>query len=282
MILRIDGIPLHVVREGSGPVCVLSAGLGMCWFDWDPVVPLLTPYRTVVRFDRPGLRLSAPATTPPTLLAEAHRIRSVLDALALTGPCTVVGHSLAAFHAEAFARLHPGRTTGVVLVDGSDAIRRKPPPAPCLRIAAAQALADVLTASAVPYLLGPAARRLVWRASSLSARDPAPPALVRRCYRTGRGLRAALQENVRHGDVAAELCALRSRAPLPPVPVTVLAAYDASGSARSRRSLERQRALADTLGAAFRVAAPAGHMVMTDSPGDLASAILATVPAASR
>ncbi|MEJ8644611.1 alpha/beta fold hydrolase [Streptomyces sp. MS1.HAVA.3] len=105
-------------------MCVLSAGLAMAWFDWDPVAPLLAAAgRTVVRFDRPGHGLSGPATDPPTTAGEAHRIAGLLDALGLggpdTGPVTVVGHSIAAFHAEAFARLYPERTAALVLVDGS-------------------------------------------------------------------------------------------------------------------------------------------------------------------
>ncbi|NBE56867.1 alpha/beta hydrolase, partial [Streptomyces sp. YC537] len=31
--VRIGGVPHHVVVEGTGPVCVLSAGLGMAWYD---------------------------------------------------------------------------------------------------------------------------------------------------------------------------------------------------------------------------------------------------------
>ncbi|WP_420855575.1 alpha/beta fold hydrolase, partial [Streptomyces kanamyceticus] len=59
--VRVGGVPHHVEVTGSGPVCVLSAGLGLSWFDWDRVVPLLAPSRTVVRFDRPGLGLSGHA-----------------------------------------------------------------------------------------------------------------------------------------------------------------------------------------------------------------------------
>lgn len=117
--LRVGGVPLHVLTEGRGPVCVLSGGLGMAWHDWDAVAALLAPHRTVVRFDRPGLGLSAPAPGPPTLAGEADRIAHLLDALGHFGPVTVVGHSLAGFHAEAFARLHPARCAGIVLADGS-------------------------------------------------------------------------------------------------------------------------------------------------------------------
>ncbi|MYT18842.1 hypothetical protein GTW69_00795, partial [Streptomyces sp. SID7760] len=81
-----DGVALHVVVEGrrgaggsgaawSGPPVVLSAGLAMAWFDWDPVAALLVAQgRTVIRFDRPGHGLSGPATAPPTAAGEARRI----------------------------------------------------------------------------------------------------------------------------------------------------------------------------------------------------------------
>ncbi|MFC8509568.1 alpha/beta fold hydrolase [Streptomyces sp. NPDC057411] len=259
--LRVRGVPHHVVVDGSGPVCVLSAGLGMSWFDWEPVVPLLAPHRTVVRFDRPGHGLSGPPTGPATAAGEADRIAALLDALRLPGPVTVVGHSLAGFHAEAFARLHPARTAALVLVDSS--VEERPRPsrtAPAL----AHALGALLSAAGIPAALGPAARRLAVR------HDPAPPALVRRVYRTSRVLRGTLAENARYAAVAAELLALRECAPLPPgLPVTVLAAPD--GSARWER---RQRALARRLGARYEAAEPSGHLVMLDRPDAVARVVL--------
>ncbi|MFE2362405.1 alpha/beta fold hydrolase, partial [Streptomyces virginiae] len=133
LFVRVDGAALHVLVEGRGPVCVLSAGLAMAWFDWDAVAALLAAEgRTVVRFDRPGHGLSGPATAPPTTAGEAHRIAGLLDALGYGGPAadpvTVVGHSIAAFHAEGFARLYPGRTAGLVGARPPPA-RGPPPPA---------------------------------------------------------------------------------------------------------------------------------------------------------
>ncbi|MET8676404.1 alpha/beta hydrolase [Streptomyces sp. NPDC004647] len=278
-IIRIGSVPTHVLREGAGPVCVLSGGLGSSWFDWDPVVPLLAPHRTVVRFDRPGLGFSAPDPQPPTAVGEADRIRRVLDALGLTTPCTVVGHSLAGFHAEAFARLYPARTAGLVLVDGSVEEDARPPRAPALRIAAARLLGAALGTAGLPRALGRTTRRLIVRTTTVRHRDPAPEELVRRSYRTSRVLRAVLMEDATYGDVAAELAALRIRYPLPRVPVTVLAAYDASESPRGLRWLERQRRLAAELGGAeFRISAPAGHLVMCDDPAAVARAVLRSSP----
>ncbi|MGW2229131.1 alpha/beta fold hydrolase [Streptomyces formicae] len=262
--VRIGGVPHHVEVTGSGPVCVLSVGLGLGWFDWDPVVPLLAPSRTVVRFDRPGLGLSGHARVAPTLRGEAERIGAVLDAVGLGGRrVTVAGHSLAGFHAEAFARLYPWRTAALVLVDSSveEHPRVRLPRAP--RVACTRACASVLCAAGVPRATGPLLRRLL---------APHPQARV---YGTSRVWRAAVMEYATYGDVATELLSLRREFPLPAdLPVTVLAAH----SGGSRRWLARQHRLAAVLEATFLVAEPSGHLVMRDRPADVAEAILTTGP----
>ncbi|MFF2851597.1 alpha/beta fold hydrolase [Streptomyces sp. NPDC058001] len=273
--VRIGGVPHHVETDGSGPVCILSQGLGLCWFDWDPVVPLLAPHRTVVRFDRPGLGLSAPACAMPTLEGEAERIGQVLDALGLAGPVTLVGHSLAGFHCEAFARRHPARVAGLVLVDASIEERPRVRKAAAARDACTRACGAALARAGVARALGPALRRAAVRASRHRGGDPAPDALVRAVYGTSRVFRAVIAENARYHDQAAELAALRRAGPLPSgLPVTVLAADP--GDRYSARWLTRQRALATELDAAYWISAPAGHMVMLDRPRDVADAILAT------
>ncbi|MFF2574756.1 alpha/beta fold hydrolase [Streptomyces goshikiensis] len=275
--VRVGGVPLHVVVEGEGPPIVLSAGLAMAWFDWDPVAALLAARgRTVVRFDRPGHGLSGPAPGLPGAAGEARRIAGLLDALGLLGPVTVVGHSIAGFHAEAFARLYPGRTAALVLVDSS--VEEAPTavlPA-AARTAAARALGRAVTAAGLPAALGPLARRAAVRASRTGGSDPAARDLVRRCYRTGRVWRGALLENSRYPDTAAEVLALRAghRHRLS-APATVLAAYDGSARPGALRWLARQADLADRLGARFEVAEPAGHLVMLDRPDQVARAVLA-------
>ncbi|NUK11435.1 alpha/beta hydrolase [Streptomyces lunaelactis] len=267
--VRVGGVPHHVVVEGSGPVCVLSAGLAMSWFDWDQVVPLLAPYRTVVRFDRPGHGLSGPAAVPPSAAGEGHRIADILDALGLDGPSTVVGHSIAGFHAEAFARLHPARTAAVVLLDSSIEEHARVPAAPAVRTAVAHGVGNALSAAGIPAALGPLTRRAVVRLSRTGGGDPAPAALVRRCYATSRVLQGALLENTHYLAVAAELLALRERHALPGAPVAVLAA-----TAGGARWVERQRTLARQLGARFEAVDPAGHLMMLDRPDAVARAVL--------
>ncbi|MFF3641960.1 alpha/beta fold hydrolase [Streptomyces sp. NPDC002564] len=261
--VRVRGVPHHVEVTGSGPVCVLGAGLGLGWFDWDPVVPLLAPHRTVIRFDRPGLGLSGHARVAPTLHGEAERVLRVLDAVRPGARATVVGHSLAGFHAEAYARLYPERTAGLVLIDSSVEERPRVLVPRGARVAATRACGTVLSAAGLPRAIGPALRRL------------AAPTAWAWLYGGSRVWRAALMEYATYGDTARELAALRRESPLPDgIPVTVLAAY-AGGP---RRWLDRQRRLAQDLGGDFRVAEPAGHLVMRDRPGDVAAAVLGTRP----
>ncbi|URN15885.1 MULTISPECIES: alpha/beta fold hydrolase [Streptomyces] len=275
--VRVGGVPHHVVVEGSGPVCVLSAGLALCWFDWDPVVPLLAPHRTVVRFDRPGHGLSGPARAAPTARGEAHRIAALLDALGMGGErVTVVGHSVAGLHAEAFARLYPARTAALVLADASaeEEARAPAPGATALYTALARGTGTLLAAAGVPAALGPCARRALVRLSRAGrAPDPAARERVRRCYRTRRVLDGALLENAHYRAVAADLLALRARRPLPgDLPVTVLAAPDSPDG--TDRWTARQRALAAALGARLALVRGSGHLIMLDRPGAVAGAVL--------
>ncbi|MFJ9343818.1 alpha/beta fold hydrolase [Streptomyces sp. NPDC101733] len=286
--VRVDGVALHVLVEAGGagggpvggpgaggPAVVLSVGLGLAWFDWDPVAALLAAEgRTVIRFDRPGHGLSASAPVAGGAAAEAHRIAALLDALDHRDPVTVVGHSLAGFHAEAFARLHPGRTAALVLADSSveETPRALLPGA--LRTGAARLLGRAVTLAGLPAALGPAARRGIVRAGRAGgAGDPAARDLVRRCYRTGRVWRGTLLENARYPDTAAELLALRAEHPLR-APATVLAAYDGPPARSDRHRPDRQAALADTLGARFERIEPSGHLLMLDRPHQVARAIL--------
>ncbi|MCZ0995680.1 alpha/beta hydrolase [Streptomyces noursei] len=269
--MRVGGLPLHVLSEGDGPVVVLSAGLGMAWFDWDAVAALLVPHRTVVRFDRPGLGLSAPSAAPPDLVDEADRIAGLLDALGHRAPATVVGHSMAGFHVEAFARLHPDRCDGLVLVDGS--VEEDPGPG-CRARSARPGRAGRPVCSPPPGCRTSSARRAP---PAHPRRDGGPPR--HRGLGAGRLPHQPGAAGLRPGErrlpyQAADLAELRRHRPLPAVPVTVLAAYDGSESPRQLRWLARQRALAAELGGRCTLAAPAGHLVMADAPEAVARAVL--------
>lgn len=225
----------HVVREGSGPAVLLASGMGGTCGQWDAVAAGLAADRKVIRFDRPGLGRSPAETTTPTLYGEAAR----LAALAPDHPqrVTVVAHSVAAWHAEAFARLHPQRIGGLVLVDPSCE------PGPRRRTSAAgRALGRWLPALGGTWGLHATARL------------------------TGRGggqLAAGAGEWLAYRDMAADLLEIRREHRLPAVDVVLISA--------GRRD-RCQEALAAELGAKLVRLPRSGHMVQLDHPAAVVEA----------
>ncbi len=275
-MICVDGHDLHVVltecviRSGAGGVpVVLCGGLAGNWFDWDEVAALLARDRPVVRFDRPGFGLSAPSGVPPTARGEADRIAAVLDAVDRSGPVIVVGHSLAGFYVEAFARLHPDRTAAVVLLDASVSGGSVGLIPQRWRLAAARTVASVVTATGLQRRLAVPAWRLLDH--SAGAGD-ARVAWVRRIWRSPSYLEAALVENAVFPDVAREVVALRRRTAFSATAL-VVAAHTGRRTPWGAVWLRSQRRLASTLGARFEVLRPAHHVAMVDQPDRLADLI---------
>lgn len=299
-LVRLDGSAVHVVVESGPeevPPVLLSSGLGGAWYDWDRVVPLLAGVARVLRFDRPGLGWSEPAAVPPTLAGEAERIRALLTTPGVLGPqapaagrAVLVGHSLAGFHLEAFARLHPELVAGIVLVDSS-AEPEVPAPDPAelmeRRLAQWRTLGELATRSGVAGYAMPRLRALAIRLSRASGADLADPEDVAATSASGRLLTASLLENATYNAVAAQLLELRCEKPFPQEPpLRVIAALGTtplvralpfvSGRVRQRNEswLARQRQLAElSLNGRLIELTDSAHYVPFDRPDAVAEAV---------
>lgn len=62
----IDGVRLHFVKGGRGPLVFLVHGFGQTWYEWHQLMPELAKTNTVVAVDLPGLGLSG---VPPSYRA---------------------------------------------------------------------------------------------------------------------------------------------------------------------------------------------------------------------
>ncbi len=269
---------LHVLDEGSGPPLLLMAALGSNWFDLDPLVARLSASWRVIRYDRPGYGLSSPVGRQhlPTLLGEVDRMVAVLDARGVTEPVVVVGHSLASLYVEAFARQNPGRTAGVVVLDGSYVLVPWRLVPLSFRVGNAHRLMGAARAvtSRVGIQRWPSLQ--VWKRVV-----PAPP--------EGRGeqqrrwgarifgqppfLLAMLVENAAFGSMNKTLRGLRRTAPMPHVPVVVVVA---SSTLRGWRVFWewKQRRYSDLLGADEVVVLPrAKHFLVSERPDEVAEII---------
>jgi pimeloyl-ACP methyl ester carboxylesterase len=277
----VDGDLLHVVVEGSGtpgttgtPPVLLSSGLGGAWFDWMPVIERLGDRRVIV-FDRPGLGGSPPARQVAALREEAGRLAGL--ARWAGAPVDVVAHSMAGFHAEAFARLYPELVGGMVLVDPS-----AEPYAPRYARWLSRLVPVAGYAGRVPglggvlRLSGPRLRAVVLRRISERG-DLAPPELSRSVYTKPHVLGAFLAEQAGYRQQAADLLLLRESAPFPDIPLGVITALGdvrGDGSAWTRAHAD----LAALSPRGWQVVLPrAGHLVPIDRPEAVADAVAEVV-----
>ena len=299
-LVRLAGSAVHVVVEpgpADAPPVLLSSGLGGAWYDWDRVVPLLAGTGPVLRFDRPGLGWSEPAAVPPTLAGEAELIRALLTTPGVLAPdappagrAVLVGHSLAGFHLEAFARLHPELVAGIVLVDSS-AEPEAPAPEPAeaveRRLAQWRILGDLATRSGVAGYAMPRLRSLTIRFLRTSGSDLADPQDVAATAASGRLLTASLLENATYSAVAAQLLELRCEKPFPQKPpLRVIAALGMTPLVRAlpfmgekvrQRNdawLARQRQLAElSVNGKLIELTDSAHYVIYDRPDAVAEAV---------
>ncbi|QLL06165.1 alpha/beta fold hydrolase [Mycobacterium vicinigordonae] len=273
--VEIGDYRVRVLVDGNtGLVVVLCSGLGGRALHWTDTVEDLKTDHTVVRFDRPGTPRTRVLHWHPTVRGEADRIAAVLEAI--TGPrqsgekAVVVGHSVGGFYAEGFARLHPDRTHALLLLDSSIATSKaRLPLRP--KLAAVGVATRLLDASHLRTPLARAALSLVQRRRPGGLDSPMRSQLSIAATEPGIA-RAVLAEYVAYPQLGAELRALRTTNPLPPVRCVVATAHTGWRSLGWRG---RQIRLAEALGAEHVTIAPAGHLVMVEQPQRTAGIIRA-------
>lgn len=116
----VDGVRLHYLEAGEGPVILLLHGNGAMIEDWlaSGVFDALSTNHRVIAFDRPGFGHSdRPRSTVWSAPAQAKLIAQALDVLGIEKPL-VVGHSWGASVALAMAVQAPERLAGVTVVSG--------------------------------------------------------------------------------------------------------------------------------------------------------------------
>jgi pimeloyl-ACP methyl ester carboxylesterase len=260
-----------VVDRGPGPLVVLCSALGGSPIDWDDTVGCLAADHTVIRFDWPEMRPASPATPgrPLSVRGEADRIAAVLDALGAPEPVVVVGHSLGGLHAEGFARVHPHRTSALLLLDSSIAETHRPWLPRRARLAAADTIGVGAAALRVHTLMIRAGLSVIHRRRPAGL-DQHARAEIRYAATDPGFLTAVLREYAAYPDLCAELWTLRATRPLPPVARRVVTA---DLGRRTHRWRTRQIQLAHLLGAEHTTINPAHHHVMIEHPDLVADLI---------
>lgn len=280
-VAELGGREVHwtIRPAGSGPgghrAVLLLGGCGVAAPVWDDVADLLSD-RAVVRLDRPGLGGSRWPGELPTLAAEVDTLAALVDTLG--SPPVVVAHSMAGLHAEALARLHPDRVSGLVLVDASVEWTTAPARVPDRLVAlaggaSARIAHSVLRAEPLLPVASAAARLMVNLQSARGLLAPLTPS-TRNAYRNRDAAAMVIAELASYRGQVRALESLRGSTDWPPVPVTVLTATADGDSDWPGH----QRRLAELLAGRLVLVDDSRHLIMIDRPDLVSRAVRTTTP----
>lgn len=112
-------IHLNLVREGQGPVVVLSHALGCDLHMWDGVAPLLARDFTVLRYDHRNHGRSDVVAGALTMQTLAQDAADLVAREAGGAPVHFVGLSMGGMTAQALALSHPQLLRSVVIANSA-------------------------------------------------------------------------------------------------------------------------------------------------------------------
>jgi len=104
-------------RKTTRPTVILEAGAFGGAADWSLVAEALAAKQRVCAYDRDGMGTAAMHDLDRSPLAIARRLEALIAHEEGGAPVILAGHSNGGLYVEAFARLWPERTAGLVLVD---------------------------------------------------------------------------------------------------------------------------------------------------------------------
>ncbi|RZL87150.1 MAG: alpha/beta fold hydrolase [Variovorax sp.] len=110
---------LNIVREGEGPIVVLSHALGCDLHMWDGVAAVLSRAHTVVRYDHRNHGASEQVPGPFTMQALADDAAVLIEREAEGEPVHFVGLSMGGMTAQALAPRFPQLLRSLVIANSS-------------------------------------------------------------------------------------------------------------------------------------------------------------------
>ena len=113
---EINGVPMHYVTGGRGPLALLVHGFAQTWFEWSQLMPLLARTHTVVALDLPGLGLSGP---PPSYAGQdvADILHSLARSFSPDAPFDLVAHDIGIWNTYPMAARHPAAMRRIVFME---------------------------------------------------------------------------------------------------------------------------------------------------------------------
>ncbi|HVJ06455.1 MAG TPA: alpha/beta hydrolase [Candidatus Saccharimonadales bacterium] len=275
--ISVDGVRLHYVERGSGPVLVFLHGNVVMSQDFtlSPLVDLAAKRYRVIVFDRPGFGYSErPKDRMWTPAQQAGLLHKALLQMGVERPY-ILGHSWGAFVALELALRYPESIAGVILASGyyHPTIRLDTITPTILSIPGIGDLMGHSVSPAMMRAMWPSMLRRLFEPAEISpGYDEFPVWLALRPSQ----LRAAAEEG---SLMVPSAFAFRNRLQNLSVPTMIVAG---EGDKIVDTEKESVRLHHEVPGSQLRIIKGAGHMIHHSAPQEVMDAIdeLATMPAA--
>jgi pimeloyl-ACP methyl ester carboxylesterase len=113
----VDGIKLHYVKGGSGPMVYLVHGFGQAWYEWHNLMPELAKNHTVVAVDLPGLGESQPPKTGYSGTAVSKYLFDLATQLSGNQQFDLVAHDIGIWNSYPMAVTHQSQIKKLVFME---------------------------------------------------------------------------------------------------------------------------------------------------------------------
>lgn len=119
-IIKVKQKQIEVLSKGNqGKTIIILTGMGCSFDEWYNITETLSETNRVVMFHRPGLGESEIGNEVRNTEAVVNELLDLMSVLEITEPIILVGHSYGGLCAQHFAKSHPQKVAGIVLVDST-------------------------------------------------------------------------------------------------------------------------------------------------------------------
>ncbi|NQT97691.1 MAG: alpha/beta hydrolase [Candidatus Marinimicrobia bacterium] len=120
-LIYVNGRKVHIQRYGKGsPVVIFDSGFFNDSFTFGYVQPQIANLTCTISYDRAGMGYSEPSPTPErNSKVLASELYELIETLGLRDPIVFAGWSAGGIYIREFARQHPDRVAGMILIDSA-------------------------------------------------------------------------------------------------------------------------------------------------------------------
>ncbi|MCA1065891.1 alpha/beta hydrolase [Rossellomorea aquimaris] len=119
-LIKINDHQIEVQFKGDkGPLLVVLTGMGCSFEEWYEVIQTLHKTCRVLTFHRQGLGESELGNGIQNTASTVSDLAEILHHFGIDEPFYIMGHSYGGLCVQHFAKVHPEKVAGVILVDST-------------------------------------------------------------------------------------------------------------------------------------------------------------------